>query len=56
MSDSWHYIEGRLAEQRTTAEQRRRIAQARSRNGSPRRLSSLFRSRRNDDGLNGCKQ
>jgi hypothetical protein len=57
MRDSWDYIEARLAEQRTTAEQRRRVAQARSRNGSASRLGSLFRSRSRSDGeLGGCKQ
>lgn len=57
MRNSWDYIEGRLAEQRSTAEERRRVALARSRNGSGRRVSSLFRSRNRDDHeLGGCKQ
>lgn len=57
MRDSFDYIEARLADQRMTAEQRRRVAQARSRNGSATRLGSLFRSRnRSTDELGGCRQ
>ena len=45
MRDSWDYIEARLAEQRSTAEHRRRVAAARSRNGTTNRFASLFRTR-----------
>ena len=57
MRDSWDYIEARLAEQRATADRRRRVAEARARNGSATRLGGLLRSRtgRSDD-LGGCRQ
>ena len=45
MRNSYDYIEGRLAEQRSHAEQRRRVAAARARRGSTERFSDLLRRR-----------
>ena len=57
MRDSYEYIEARLAEQRATAERRRRVAEARARSGSTHGLGGWLRSRagRSDD-LGGCRQ
>ena len=57
MRDSWDYIESRLAEQRATADRRRRVAEARSRNGSTTRLGGLLRTRAgNSTELGGCSE
>ena len=45
MRDSYEYIEGRLAEQRSHAEQRRRVSATRSRRGSTERFGDLLRRR-----------
>jgi hypothetical protein len=57
MWNDWDYIEARLADQRATADRRRRVAQARTRNRSTSRLAGLWRSRpgRNDE-MGGCRQ
>jgi hypothetical protein len=56
MRDSWDYIEARLADQRATADRRRRVAQARARNGSSHRLGGLLRSRAGrSENLGGCR-
>lgn len=56
MRDSWDYIEARLAEQRATADRRRRVAQARARSGSTTRLGGLLRARTGrSNELDGCR-
>ena len=50
MRNSYDYIEGRLAEQRSHAELRRRVSAARSRRGSTERLSDLLRRRPSRNG------
>jgi len=45
VNNSYDYIEGRLAEQRLAAEQRRRVAQVRSRRGNPDRFGAFLRTR-----------
>ena len=55
MRNSYDYIEVRLAEQRAAAENRRRIAAARSQRGSGDRFGGLWRRRQpRADGLGGC--
>jgi len=45
MSNSYDYVEVRLAEQRLAAEQRRRVSQARSHRGNAGRVGSYLRAR-----------
>ena len=57
MRNSYDYIEGRLAEQRSAAEMRRRVAEARSRRPSSERFGGFLRFRSSRTaGAGGCTE